>query len=93
MTTISAALPPLSASNPQQVAQLNQLVGKYKADVSGNASSQVISSLARQITTTASAVGQHVALPRANGGPPAANAAPPPPPPPTNASGKLDLTV
>ena len=55
--------PPPPPGNAQQVAQLNQLVSKYKVDITRDADTQVLSSLARQIAVVSTAAGQHVTLP------------------------------
>ena len=64
MSIAPAASAP-SAGNSQQLSQLNQLVSKYKGDITRQVSAQVLASLARQITTDERTAGTHIVLPRA----------------------------
>jgi hypothetical protein len=57
-----------SASSAQQKAALNQLLAKYKYDLTRGAPTSTLSALGRQITAAAKAAGQRVTLPRAAGG-------------------------
>jgi hypothetical protein len=52
--------------NSQQLTQLDQLVSKYKGDVTRRASPQVLASLSRQIAADARTVGKHIVLPPAS---------------------------
>jgi hypothetical protein len=69
--TVSAAVQtaaqsqPSAASNAAAQASLNRLMAKYKSEIARNPSAQDLSSLARQITAAAKALGQHVTLPKA----------------------------
>jgi hypothetical protein len=71
--TIAPVTPSNTASTAQETAALNQLLTKYKYDVSHNSPASTLSSLGRQITADAKVVGQYVTLPRA---PASASAAP-----------------
>lgn len=57
-----------SPSRAQQFAALNQMLAKYRAGLSRGQSASMLSSLARQITTAAKALGQHVTLPKSPAG-------------------------
>ncbi|HLG86496.1 MAG TPA: hypothetical protein VKZ79_04800 [Alphaproteobacteria bacterium] len=57
---------PSTASNTAAQASLNRLMAKYKSEIARNPSAQDLSSLARQITAAAKALGQHVTLPKAS---------------------------
>lgn len=70
-TAASAATSPA-----QERAVLNQLLGKYKYDISHGAPGSTLSGLSRQITAAAKAAGQHATLPRAPVGSGAAPATP-----------------
>jgi hypothetical protein len=85
--SISPLAPAPAAGNAQQVTQLNQLVSKYKGDISRNVSPQVLASLARQITVDERTAGEHVMLPRAQAA--AVQTAPAPVPVP----GKVNVTA
>jgi hypothetical protein len=57
-----------STSAAQQRAALNQLLAKYKYDMTRNVAPSALASLGRQIFASAKAAGQRVTLPRATAG-------------------------
>ena len=54
-----------TASSAQENLALNQLLTKYKHDLSGGAGAGTLSGLSRQITVAARTAGEHVTLPLA----------------------------
>ena len=91
--TAAAAPPPAAASSAQQVAALNQLMAKYKADLSRGMPASTLSGLGRQTMAAAKTAGQHVSLPRGSGGSVAAAAAPAATPAPAPATGTISITA
>ena len=89
---LAAAPRPSAASaapnGAQENAELNQLLNKYRTDLSQGQASGALTGLGRQIMAAAMDAGQHVNLPRAPGNAAAAAVAPPPP-----ETGKINLTA
>jgi hypothetical protein len=82
---------PAAPSSAQESAELNQLLAKYKNDLSHGQAASTLSGLSRQIMAAAKDARQHVSLPRAS-----ANSGVPAAPPVTNTAsetGKVNLVA
>jgi hypothetical protein len=91
-STATAAPAPATSTPPssaQETAELNQLLNKYRTDLSQGQAASTLSGLSRQIMAAAKDAGQHVSLPRAPANAGAAAA----PPASAPEAGKINVTA